>query len=555
MLPDSLLGRPEVDHAALWACLRRLLDRLVTALDRSAFLDESLDAVVDLLGADRGLVLLTDSSGGACAVNARGPGRALLPIEREEVSRTIILKAQQTGKHVVYEADRERSGSDSIAALGITAALAAPLRPMGWSTASGGPLDREPLRGVLYVDLRDPRKRLTELHLEFFRAAAALVSVVLEERRRFESVREDLREALAKAAPGPTPPDLEELLRPASMDRTRREVLSCLNGDSPVLLMGESGTGKTLLAHAMAVASRRVPVVRTVLGASDDLNTITSELFGHERGAYSGALTRRTGLVEFADNGTLILDEILNLAPHAQQLLLDFTQFGTYRPLGHDRPEPKRSRVRLIAVTNGDMEAALAEGRFRRDLYYRLAAVTLRLPALRERRQEIPSLAEGHLRRADPARSWRLSLPLRRLLISERLSWPGNLRQLESAMLRARERAAAADPAAENLGPEHLQAEDLGIASLAIAPGASGVPSEGGAIEAGAGDAWRKLQRERARLEDHERDLIAQTVLKHAGVVSRAAEELGLARTGLLSRMKTLGVERPGGPSPRRGGS
>src|SRR5205823_3407775 len=82
-------------------------------------------------------------------------------------------------------------------------------------------------------------------------------------------------------------------------------------------------------------------------GESDDLNTITSELFGHERGAFSGAASKRVGLVEFADGGTLILDEILNLAPHAQKLLLDFTQFGTYRPLGYDRPAPKQSRVRI----------------------------------------------------------------------------------------------------------------------------------------------------------------------------------------------------------------
>src|SRR5687767_14987062 len=147
------------------------------------------------------------------------------------------------------------------------------------------------------------------------------------------------------------------------MESIRRELQSAIHGESTILILGESGTGKTLLAHAIAEASGRLPVVRAVLGSSDDLNTITSELFGHERGAFSGALTRRTGLFELAHGGTLILDELLNLPPPAQQLLLDFCQFGTYRPLGYDRREPKRAEVRIIACTNGDIERALAEGR------------------------------------------------------------------------------------------------------------------------------------------------------------------------------------------------
>src|SRR5438477_9590402 len=103
--------------------------------------------------------------------------------------------------------------------------------------------------------------------------------------------------------------------------------MSALAGTSSILVLGESGTGKTLLAQAIAEASGRRPIVRAVLGTSDDLNTVTSELFGHERGSFSGASGTRMGLVEYAHKGTLILDEVLNLSPHAQKLLLDFTQF------------------------------------------------------------------------------------------------------------------------------------------------------------------------------------------------------------------------------------
>src|SRR5262249_14550508 len=160
-------------------------------------------------------------------------------------------------------------------------------------------------------------------------------------------------------------------------------------------------------------------------------------------------------LVEYANKGTLVLDEVLNLPAHAQKLLLDFTQFGKYRPLGYDRPEPKTAKIRLLAVTNGDLDLAMRTGRFREDLYHRLAAVVLDLPPLRERREDIPALAERALRSVDPGRSWSLSVPLRRLLLSASLPWTGNVRQLERVILRARERALLRSAEANMLEPQH----------------------------------------------------------------------------------------------------
>jgi DNA-binding NtrC family response regulator len=221
---------------------------------------------------------------------------------------------------------------------------------------------------------------------------------------------------------------------------------------------------------------------------------------------------------------------------HAQQLLLDFTQFGTYRPLGYDRAEPKRAKVRLIAATNGDLQAAIRERRMRQDLYYRLAALTIELPPLRERREDIPTLAESTLRHVDPARRWTLSVPLRKLLVSPALDWSGNVRQLERAVERARERAVARDPEATVLTPEHLEARDVDHASLE-APTVSG-PAAAEPL----GATWQKLQAERSKLDEREQSVLRQALTQSGGVVAQAARELGIARTTLSSRIDVLGI-------------
>jgi DNA-binding NtrC family response regulator len=239
--------------------------------------------------------------------------------------------------------------------------------------------------------------------------------------------------------------------------------------DLNVLLCGESGTGKELAAQLIHSLDQRAGKAELVLV---DCSTIVpslsgSELFGHERGAFTGAVAARDGAVAVADGGTLFLDEVGELPPALQAELLRVVQEGTYKRVGSNRWQ--RTRFRLVCATNRDLPAECDAGRFRPDLFFRLAAATIRLPSLRERPQDIPCLAEHFLQERDgvaPA----LSAPVRELL--ETRAYPGNVRDLKQLMARIGLRHVGPGPVTFGDVPPEERARGAGVPGRELAPGA-----------------------------------------------------------------------------------
>lgn len=489
-------------------------------LRRGRFIEETLEALCVQLGAASAWSTLEAKGGGPMhrsrTTNFRGVAPAVLAMHVSDVLDQVQSKLKTIAGPVPYAPN----GSF----------IAVPL----WSLPTASSQGRS-LIGALYLEFAKDQGT-HEAVAGVVETAGALLGGLIAQQTVIEDTQEDLR-AQRATEPSGAQLTLDELLAPESMEGIARELRSAIAGDESIMFLGESGTGKTQLATAFAHASNQTPIVRATLGLADDLNTITSELFGHERGSFSGAVSKRKGLVEYADKGTLIFDEVLNLPHHAQQLLLDFTQFGSYRPLGHQGPQPKTASLRILSVTNGDVRKAIADKAFRQDLYYRLAAVPIVLPPLRERRWDIPSIAARYLHRIDPTTSWELDGSAMDALLSPKLSWEGNIRELEAVLKRARNRARTTEDRDPVISSEHLE---LGVDAI---PPPSGPPSERAAVRDDIRGRWQQLNERENDLQAAERAVIEDALAVCHGIVARTARMLDVPRTGLISRIGRLGID------------
>jgi two-component system NtrC family response regulator len=279
---------------------------------------------------------------------------------------------------------------------------------------------------------------------------------------------------------------------------------------SPALILGQTGSGKELVARALHDASGRTGALVAANCAAIPQALFESELFGHARGAYSGASTARPGLVRSAQGGTLFLDEIGELPLELQPKLLRFLEDGLVRPVGDDHGRPVDARV--VAATHRDLRARVEQGAFREDLFHRLSGARLELPSLEERREDIPELAAHLLAREDAGQALSVDA-LERLLCAP---WRGNVRELRNVVLDGARTAQAE-------GSVRIEARHL----EALAP-----PEDPDAP----GDARRGPQ-------DPRRDAIVQALRAASGNVTEAAERLGMRRATVYELMKKLGID------------
>ena len=308
----------------------------------------------------------------------------------------------------------------------------------------------------------------------------------------------------------------------ATLESVLEQVEQVAPTDSTVLIEGETGTGKELIAHAVHNSSQRCGRAFIKLNcAAIPLDLLESELFGHEKGAFTGAIAQKVGRFEMADKGTLFLDEVGDIPPALQPKLLRVLQEQEFERLGSGRTH--KVDVRLVAATNRNLVKMVARGQFRSDLYYRLNVFPVLLPALRERREDIPALVT-HFVRIFSCRMGKevASIPPETMAAFQWYSWPGNIRELQNLV----ERAVILSRDGMLPNPLHKRRAEV------VPPTQRRFPACPSSIT----------------LEDSDRDLIVETLEQVGWIVGGprgAAAKLGLKRTTLLAKMRRMGISRP----------
>jgi Nif-specific regulatory protein len=419
----------------------------------------------------------------------------------------------------------ERAASEEKAILSaLTAPAGSSLRPSGAgdepsTSALAAPMLRgDSVGGVLYLERRHPSPHFSAVDLELLRAAAEPASLVLDRLGAEVRLLDENRNLIRTLTGGCRIIGASEGIR-GVLDFIQRAAPTAMT----VLIQGETGTGKELVASAIHYASPRRgrPFVAINCAALPE-NLVESELFGHERGAFTGAVARRKGRFELADGGTVLLDEVGELSPTCQAKLLRLLEERRFERVGG--AEAVKVDVRVIAATNKDLHEALAAGQFRADLFYRLSVLNVQIPPLRERPEDIPLLVDHFLSAQVAAGGPRkLSKAAERRLLA--YAWPGNVRQLrnviESALVLGKEK--------------EVQPEDLVLPERGILAGAAQGSSS-----------WQPIS-----LEELERSHVLKVLEFTRGNKKRAAEFLGIERCTLYSKLRSYEALE-GGEAPRR---
>jgi len=489
--------------------------RMAREEDLQGLLLAIVDMALELTGARGGLLVLLRDGEAEVEVARRPDGVALAPDEAR-FSRTVVQEAAATGAPVVCTdalRDERFAGTASIASFALRSVLCVPV-----STGEGviGALHLDDDRRAALFDATDV-ERVASLADQ-----AAIAIVNLRRRTELEGARERLAERVAFQG------DELERARRALRRQGRAAPVGGLVGEAPamqdlyrlidrlapsdlaVLVTGPSGSGKELVARALHERSARADRALVVVNASAlPGQLLESELFGHVRGAFTGADRDRPGLFQEADGGTFFLDEIGDLPLELQPKLLRVLESGEVRAVGGR--SPVRVDVRLVAATHRDLRAAVEEGAFRADLFYRLGAAELAVPSLAERLDDVPLLVAHFLERL--AQRHGVAKPIDPSVVRAlvRRPWPGEVRELANEVARL-----------YHLSDDAIT--DVGLVRRVEAPAASPAAAS-------------------LRLEDVEREAIRRALEAAGGRRDRAAELLGISRAGLYTKMRRLGVD------------
>ncbi len=483
---------------------RRLLD-LGDHDDLGSFVDDALELITEATGAQQAFLALDPvAPGGAPFAIARGCTESDVAAIRRELSQGIVAEALRTGRTVSTASavdDPRFSAMVSVQANRIRAVLCA---PVGGARAFG----------ALYLQGRPGPGPFSEHHRRITEAFALRIAPLADRLRR-----------APKAAVDHSAEARSRLVADSIVGGSRaigemlRHVVVAAQVDLPVLLQGESGTGKTEVARCLHASSRRAakPFVEVNCAALPE-TLLEAELFGAEKGSHSTATRRMPGRIAAAEGGTLFLDEVGELPLASQPKLLQFLQSRQYWRLGGD--SAVTADVRVVAATNLDLAAAVQSKRFREDLYYRLNVLQVRVPALRERPDDIAPIANFHARAAALSMGREMSLSFGALAALRATEWPGNVRQLAAAVQRG---------AAFALGEQASEIE-----AWHLFPDAPRTSTEPAGAALNWQDATRRFQRK----------LLEETLAASDGNVSEVGRRLDIARSHLHELLRAHGLQR-----------
>ncbi len=512
--------------------LHEVLRVINSTLDLDAVLDATMDLALERVGAERGMVVLADELTGELDVAvsrniSKGRGERDHGAEQRQLSESVVRRVIESGEPVLAVdaiSDRRFAGAESIIASHILSILCVPLAI------------RDRRAGAIYVDHCHTRHLFSRGDLEFLQTFADGAAVAIDNarlygelddaRKRLKAENEHLRREMLATH------HLGGLIGKSRAVIELKETLERVaQSSSTVLIRGESGTGKGLVGRVIHNISprRKGPFIHFNCAALPE-TLVESELFGHEKGAFTGATGRKPGRFELADGGTIFLDEIGKISKSVQAKLLRVVEDKEFERVGGTRTQS--SDARIIAATNLNLEEAIEHDEFREDLYYRLNIIPIILPPLRERREDVPYLLQHFMERI----SRDLGLPAKRfdpavLDLFSGHPWPGNVRELEAAVHRA---LVLSPPETEVLGVADFQwISDSGAPRPAPRTVSDLAPE---AIDL-SGDGYQRT------MDAIDRQMIEAALAQSDGKIREAARLLGIARNTLKAKIQRYEID------------